>query len=73
MDRRINDLALDGKSNRADSKSAADEEEDMWVEKAPAADNFVPVPTTIQPEVLEDIEIGPMPATSSGGKLTERE
>jgi len=72
VDRRISDLALDGKSKRADSIPTV-EDEDVWVERPPAADNFVPIPTTIQPEVLEDVEIGPMPVTSSGGKLTERD
>ncbi|KAF8604277.1 DUF926-domain-containing protein [Ceratobasidium sp. AG-I] len=73
MDRRIEDLVLDNKSKRADSKSTIEDEEDLWVEKAPAADNFVPILTAIQPEVLEDVEIGPMPVTSSSGKLTERD
>ena len=73
VDRGIKDMVLDGKTKRAQSNPAIEDEEDLWVEKASAADSFVPTHSTIQTEVLEDVEIGPMPVTSSGGKLTERE
>ncbi|KAG8691117.1 hypothetical protein FRC11_006690 [Ceratobasidium sp. 423] len=69
VDKRIKDLDLDAKSKRSEEPQ---DDEDMWVEKAPAAP-FVPVPTAIQHEELEDDEVGPMPAISSGGKLNERD
>lgn len=70
VDRRIKDLDLNAKSKR--SEEPPENEEDMWVEKPPAAP-FVPVPATTHLEELEDDEIGPMPATTSGGKLSERD
>ncbi|CAE6509930.1 unnamed protein product [Rhizoctonia solani] len=70
VDTRIKDLDLDAKSKQ--SEEPPENEEDMWVEKPPAAP-FVPIPTAIHHEELEDDEIGPMPATSSGGKLNERD
>ncbi|ELU40744.1 ras-induced vulval development antagonist domain-containing protein [Rhizoctonia solani AG-1 IA] len=67
VDRRIKDLDLDSRSKR--SEEPQENEDEMWVEKAPTAP-FVPVPaTTSQQEVLEDEEIGPMPVVTSGGKL----
>ncbi|CAE6465239.1 unnamed protein product [Rhizoctonia solani] len=70
VDMRIKDLDLDAKSKRSEEPQEADE--DMWVEKAPAAP-FVPVVASIQHEELEDDEIGPMPVVASGGKLSERD
>ncbi|CAE6437183.1 unnamed protein product [Rhizoctonia solani] len=71
VDIRIKDLDLDAKSKR--SEEPRENDDDMWVEKAPAAP-LVPVPATRpQQEELEDEEIGPMPAFSSGGKLSERD
>ncbi|GAB1525142.1 Ras-induced vulval development antagonist domain-containing protein [Rhizoctonia solani] len=71
VDRRIKDLDLDSRSKR--SEEPQENEDEMWVEKAPTAP-FVPVPaTTSQQEVLEDEEIGPMPVVTSGGKLSERD
>ncbi|CAE7049974.1 unnamed protein product [Rhizoctonia solani] len=70
VDKRIKDLDLDAKSKRSEEPPEGDE--DMWVEKAPTAP-FVPVPVAAHYEELEDEEVGPMPATASGGKLSERD
>ncbi|CUA73422.1 UPF0396 protein [Rhizoctonia solani] len=70
VDKRIKDLDLDAKSKG--SEEPPENDEDMWVEKAPAAP-FVPVPVAIHHEELEDDEIGPMPVIASGGKLSERD
>lgn len=70
VDKRIKDLDLGVKSKR--SEEPQENDEDMWVEKAPAAP-FIPVPAATQHEELEDEEIGPMPAVASGGKLSERD
>ncbi|KAL5634907.1 hypothetical protein ACGC1H_002808 [Rhizoctonia solani] len=70
VDKRIKDLDLDAKSKR--SEEPPQDNEDMWVEKAPTVP-FVPVPVAAHHAELEDDEIGPMPVTSSVGKLSERD
>ncbi|CAE6349125.1 unnamed protein product [Rhizoctonia solani] len=71
VDKRIKDLDLDAKSKR--SEEPQENEEDMWVEKTPAAP-LVSIPASKpQQEELEEEEVGPMPAFSSGGKLSERD
>ncbi|KEP51149.1 Ras-induced vulval development antagonist protein [Rhizoctonia solani 123E] len=70
VDIRIKDLDLDATSKR--SEQPPEDNEDMWVEKAPTAP-FIPVPVAAHHEELEDDEIGPMPVTASGGKLSERD
>ncbi|QRW04002.1 Ras-induced vulval development antagonist domain-containing protein [Ceratobasidium sp. AG-Ba] len=76
VNRRIDELKLDP---QASHDSSLLEDEAMWVEKSTAASaDLVSAPPhastvfSYQPE-LEDAEIGPMPAISSGGKLNERD
>ncbi|QRV89805.1 Ras-induced vulval development antagonist domain-containing protein [Ceratobasidium sp. AG-Ba] len=76
VNRRIDDLKLDPQPSH---DSSLLEDEAIWVEKPTAASvDLVSAPPhastvfSYQPE-LEDAEIGPMPAISSGGKLNERD
>ncbi|KAG9083238.1 hypothetical protein FS749_006202 [Ceratobasidium sp. UAMH 11750] len=75
VNRRIDDLNLDAKPKSRDRSASV--EEDMWIEKPVVAPTeLVAAPLSHQhqqSDQLEDAEIGPMPAPSSGGKLSERE
>ncbi|KAF8753460.1 Ras-induced vulval development antagonist [Rhizoctonia solani] len=73
QDSRRHKHVTEAKAEAEASEEPQENEDEMWVEKAPTAP-FVPVPaTTSQQEVLEDEEIGPMPVVTSGGKLSERD
>ncbi|KAG9096100.1 hypothetical protein FRC06_009043 [Ceratobasidium sp. 370] len=75
VNRRIDDLRLDANPKQRDRSASV--EEDMWVEKPAAAPTeLVAAPAAHQPQQsdqLEDTEIGPVPASWSGGKLNERD
>ncbi|KAG8740790.1 hypothetical protein FRC10_003899 [Ceratobasidium sp. 414] len=75
VSRRIDDLNLDAKPKQRGGSASV--EEDMWVEKpAVAPTELVAALAPHQPQQsdqLEEAEVGPMPALSSGGKLNERD